>query len=330
MNQVLNASYCRCLVVFTAVCILISIVFQDAHSTSIEVVKLNNELDLISIEGPIEYRDDVQFRLKSFDSKKAIVALVSPGGNLDAGLSIGKQIRSSGYSTLVGAKLCASACALAWLGGERRYMTTNASIGFHAAYISEDNFVRESGLANALVGSYLAKLGLSDEAIIFITSAPPEYLNWLDIRSAQRLGIDALLLDEGKITPNWAQAKQDESNARRAAINFHKRYNKAGMAGLVESIVSCYGQVDKKRDIKSVEYCLTLDWCASSFDQSMSKLMKFPRQEYHSEDKVIKRFAAAAKKVEWGQIDIESFFRDNTGLAEQLVFDEAIIKLSKN
>jgi hypothetical protein len=81
-------------------------------AASIEVVKLSDELDLITITGPLEYRDDVVFRIKAIDSRKAIVGLNSPGGNLDAGLSIGKQIRENGYSTLVGRKLCASACAL--------------------------------------------------------------------------------------------------------------------------------------------------------------------------------------------------------------------------
>ncbi len=302
---------------------------QIANSATIKVIKLNDELDLISIEGTIEYRDDVDFRLKSSDINKAIVALMSPGGNLDAGLSIGKQIRTNGYATLVGSKLCASACALAWLGGERRYMTANASIGFHAAYIREGEYVRESGMANALVGSYLAKLGLSDDAIVFISAAPPGFLNWLDIRSAQRLGIDALLLEDGKISPNWGQAKRDERNARRAAINFHKRYEKVGMAGLVESITSCYAQVDKKRDIKTIEYCLTLDWCAANFDKSMSKLLKFPSQEFFWESKVVDRFAAAAQKVRWAKVNVEEFLRDTTALAERLVFDDAIIKQAK-
>ncbi len=301
-------------------------IFQGtANSATIEVVKINDDLNLIAIEGPIEYRDDVTFRLKSFDSKKAIVALTSPGGNLDAGLSIGKQIRANGYSTIVGAKLCASACALAWLGGERRYMTSNASIGFHAAYVRDGSYVRESGLANALVGSYLAKLGVNDDAIAFITSAPPEYLNWLDIRSAQKLGIDVLQLENGKITPSWAQGKFDDSNSRRAAINFHKRQKKAGMTGLIESINSCYERVALKKDLKSLEYCLVLDWSASRFDKNMSKMMKFPLQDFFIEDRVIERFDKISRIVDWGKNDQKDFFRDTTGLAEKLLDDEKIV-----
>ena len=307
----------------------IFVLCKNAVSASIEVIKINEELDLISIQGPIEYRDDVSFRLKALNSKKAIVALVSPGGNLDAGLSIGKQIRASGYATMVGAKLCASACALAWLGGERRYMTSNASIGFHAAYVGDGKYVRESGLANALVGSYLAKLGLSDEAIVFITSAPPEYLNWLDVSSAQRLGIDVLYFEDGKITPNWAQPKSDERNVRRAAINFHKRINKVGMGGMVASINACYQQVENKKDLKTVEYCLSLDWSAMSFDRAMSNLLKFPPQEFFLEERVVKRFAVASKSIVWGEIDIKDFFRDTTALAERLVFDQAVVDSAK-
>jgi hypothetical protein len=58
---------------------------------------------------------------------------------LVAGIDIGKAIRLKDFETAVVSNknsktICASACALAWLGGTRRFMSATARIGFHAAY----------------------------------------------------------------------------------------------------------------------------------------------------------------------------------------------------
>jgi hypothetical protein len=313
--------------------LLISILFiQDvcpSSAATIVVTKASDELTFIWIEGEIDYRDDVEFRLKSFDTKKAVVALSSPGGNLDAGLSIGKQIRENGYSTLVGSKLCASACALAWLGGVRRYMTPEASIGFHAAYTKEGTYVRESGMANALVGSYLSKLGLSDEAILYITSAPPEYLNWLGVDDARRLGIDALVLDKGKVTSVMPSEIDPSPTAKRAAISFYKRMNQSGMFGVRESVEKCYQRVLVKKDKQTLEYCVILDWCALNLDKSFADIMKGPRIEFFSEASATERFIAASKKVNWQGGNPVVFFRTMTALAAKLVSDKAIYEAAK-
>jgi hypothetical protein len=185
-------------------------------------------------------------------------------------------------------------------------------------------------MANALVGSFLAKLGLNDDAIVFITSAPPDYLNWLDIDSARKLGIDVMLFENGKLTPSWAQTKSDVVNSRRAVINFHKRYAKLGIGGLIDSVRSCYAKVFQKPDIKIIEYCLVLDWSAVSFDKSMSQLMKWPRQEYFEDHKAIERFRLASKVINWKSVEPKTFYIDTTALAEKLVNDEAVISAAKH
>jgi hypothetical protein len=85
--------------------------------------------------------------------------------------------------------VCASACAIAWLGGARRHLDPSSSVGFHAAYIDENGRQIESGVANALVGSYANRLGLTDNAIIFITSAGPREMNWVQTGSNNANGI---------------------------------------------------------------------------------------------------------------------------------------------
>jgi hypothetical protein len=301
----------------------------EGLSAEIERIQTGQDLELISIKGPLEYRDDVKFRLATLETKKAIVMLASPGGSLDAGLSIGKQIRLGGFSTLVGSRLCASACALAWLGGERRYMSADSKIGFHAAYVNDGDFKRETGLGNARIGSCLTKLGLSDEAIDFITSAPPEDLNFLDLNQARERGIDALFLEAGQVTPTRTAEKEAQANQKRAAHNFYKRLYESGMNGLSDSVNQCYRRASQKRDMKTIEYCLTLDLCASIFDKSFAETMKLPRNEYFSDDRVSERFSVAGKEISWGRIDVAAFFNETKLIADKLVNDAAIQEAGK-
>jgi hypothetical protein len=91
---------------------------------------------------------------------------------------------------------CASACALAWLGGTKRLMGPGALIGFHAASVSQNGQTIETGVGNALLAAYLNKLGLPDRAIVFITQAHPDDITWLTMADAEREGIDVSLFAE--------------------------------------------------------------------------------------------------------------------------------------
>jgi hypothetical protein len=123
-------------------------------------------------------------------SAKAIVNFNSDGGVLLDGIAIGKTIRLKSFSTAVlDGKRCASACALAWLGGSPRYMGRTALVGFHAAYIKKEG-LPSSGVGNALVGSYLTQIGLSETAVVYITQAAPTELTLLTLRDAEKIGIE--------------------------------------------------------------------------------------------------------------------------------------------
>ncbi len=144
---------------------------------------------LVTVTGPLVLSDAEQFRLTVAGLSKAIVAFRSDGGNVAAGIDIGRQIHLRNFSTLVpdGAR-CASACALAWLGGTQRLMGTNTRIGFHAAYDPRSG--EETGVGNALVGAYLSQIGLPDKAVVYVTQAPPKSMTWLTMSEARQVGID--------------------------------------------------------------------------------------------------------------------------------------------
>jgi hypothetical protein len=155
---------------------------------------------LVLVEGDLSSGDDKIFRSRVGALTKALVAFTSDGGSLLAGIEIGKVIRLKSFATVVvNGKRCASACALAWLGGTPRYMATNSFIGFHAAYVEKEGRAAETGVGNALLGSYLNQIGLSESAVIYITIRAPNEMNWLTLREAERNGIDVKLFQGAPI-----------------------------------------------------------------------------------------------------------------------------------
>ena len=77
--------------------------------------------DVIQVVGDLALGDEKKFIDVAISSPEAVVVFHSRGGNLFAGMEIGRAIRLKGFATLVpDDMLCASACALAWLGGRVR------------------------------------------------------------------------------------------------------------------------------------------------------------------------------------------------------------------
>ena len=135
---------------------------------------------VVMVEGPLVRMDGDEFAAKTASLPSAFVAFSSDGGSLLAGLRIGEAIRRKKFSTIVpDGQCCASACALAWLGGVERFIGTDGRIRFHAASDSASD--RENGVTNTVVGTYLAKVGLPYEALTYITQVAPNEMIWLNM-----------------------------------------------------------------------------------------------------------------------------------------------------
>lgn len=77
-----------------------------------------------------------------------VLVMDSPGGRLMGGLKLGRAIRRFGFDTRIGRVdeagrtadgICASACALAFLGGSRRDVPPGSRFGVHRFYFPEGN-----------------------------------------------------------------------------------------------------------------------------------------------------------------------------------------------
>lgn len=160
----------------------------------------DSNLYMIVISGSFAAGDPQRFNEAALGVAKAIVVLDSPGGNVYAAIQIGRSIKKHGFSTFIPAKtLCASACALTWLAGSTRYADDSSFIGFHAAYTIDKGVAKESGSGNALVGAYLADLGLSDLAIVYVTNAPPEGIERLTKVTSEKVGIPYTALNASNV-----------------------------------------------------------------------------------------------------------------------------------
>src|SRR5499426_2396898 len=148
---------------------------------------------VVVVEGPLAAFDEDQFAAKTAPFSSAFVAFSSDGGSLVAGLRIGEAIRRKRFSTIVpDGRRCASACALAWLGGVERFIGTSGKISFHAAYDAASD---ESGVGTAVVDAYLSKIGLPYEAVIYITQqTASNEMTWLNMSDAAQRGIRVTLL----------------------------------------------------------------------------------------------------------------------------------------
>jgi hypothetical protein len=182
----------RCLLAAIAVWL---ITLSGVQAASIEVKNLEPAAALVMVDGDLELTDIENFRNKVAPLAKATVAFRSDGGSLLAGIRVGMMIRVKNFITVVPDQAqCASACAVAWLGGVHRFMGTGSKVGFHAAYVQKAGAATESAPGNAVLGAYLDQIGLPEDAIVYITQAAPSSMKWLTLDEAAQHGIDVALL----------------------------------------------------------------------------------------------------------------------------------------
>jgi hypothetical protein len=164
---------------------------NSANGAEIDVSHLGDGSALVLLQGDIELDDIARFSARAATLSKATIAFRSDGGSLLAAIRIGALIRERGFITLVPDEArCASACAVAWLGGLQRLMGNGSKVGFHAAYVLKGRRPVESGPGNAVLGAYLFQLGLSEDSIVYITEADPNSINWLSREEAAQHGIE--------------------------------------------------------------------------------------------------------------------------------------------
>ncbi len=123
------------------------------------------------------------------------MSLNSGGGDLEAGFAIGILAREYEMNTFV-RSVCASACAIAYLGGVSRF-SSSGRYGIHRPYTnryneSDADARRSYERINKLTAAYLARMNITPRLLEAMNIVPPGEIRWLTEAERNDLGIDGI------------------------------------------------------------------------------------------------------------------------------------------
>lgn len=161
--------------------------------------------------------DDTPNRLKTFIDKNNIpehsdIFFNSPGGSLMAGMELGKIVRNAGLFAYIGkgeggknknvAGECFSACALAFLGGQYRWVDSSSSYGVHRFSFTKkiSHGVDVSQVLSALVAQYIRDMGANPELFSVMTLAGSDSITVLSQEQLKEYKV----ANDGYDTTHWS------------------------------------------------------------------------------------------------------------------------------
>lgn len=171
----------------------------------------------VAVSGDIESSSPQQLEraLQPLKDVYYWVYLDSPGGNLFAGMELGRVLRKHGAVTIVARPVrgatyenrsggCYSACALAFLGGTYRLKKEGSVYGVHRAYRSQPrpaaNDLDVGQVLAAAVGAYIREMGVDGALYDLIASAGADEIRVLS--EAEQLELQ--VVNEGRQKPEWS------------------------------------------------------------------------------------------------------------------------------
>jgi hypothetical protein len=146
--------------------------------------------------------------LQGVDGRIAIW-LNSPGGNLFAGMQLGRVIRKHGASThIIDSRTllpgeCYSACSVAFLGGVYRFNDNGARYGVHRASLRGGPKIGDPDLDQDLssaIRAYVREMGVDARLVDLWLKARPDEMYVLSEREARGLGV----VNNGRQPPRWS------------------------------------------------------------------------------------------------------------------------------
>jgi len=193
----------------------------NAFAASFRIV--GNE---ILIYGSIESDDASRFesflnnnRIDEFQNY--LISFNSNGGNLYEGMLIGNILREKGFESIVKeTNVCYSACAIAFLGGTKKYVTNTGigrnlevggKLGFHGYSVSNDSVIlfneaiQISRIMNAMILQYALEMeGIDIKILLELLSVNPSSIKIVKTPK-EILGLGIKLIGTLPQTPqSWA------------------------------------------------------------------------------------------------------------------------------
>jgi hypothetical protein len=167
---------------------------------------------LVYLDGPIDAGapDRLSRALDGVNGPVAIW-LNSPGGNLYAGMQLGRIIRTHGAATHIRDSRtllpgeCYSACSLAFLGGIYRFADNGGRYGVHRASVPGGPTTGDRDLGqelSAVIESFIREMGIDARLFDLWVKAGPDEMYVLSRREALDLGV----VNDGRKPPEWSVA----------------------------------------------------------------------------------------------------------------------------
>lgn len=163
------------------------------------------EACFVYASGEIGADTDAQFAafLEAEPIEGNQIVLNSQGGNLGAGVRLGRLIRAADLTAIVGepkrradgggiypyefptAGTCASACAYAFLGGTTRVLREGSRLGFHRFYMGAQGASASAQQVSGQLVSYLVEMGVDPRIFAKASSEGADSMYWVDGNEAE-------------------------------------------------------------------------------------------------------------------------------------------------
>lgn len=158
--------------------------YRDLHARQETQSGTESVLLVSGLIGPGSYRE---FHAVLARTKPLYVVLDGPGGILGEALLIGEEVRRRGLTTMVRAHhSCASACAVVFLSGRKKYLGAGAVVGLHSASNIDG---RADPDATQLMASYLRGVGVPTATLKRMARTAPSDIRWLSKAEQKAMGI---------------------------------------------------------------------------------------------------------------------------------------------
>jgi hypothetical protein len=152
--------------------------------------------------------------LRSSEFIPKVVRLNSQGGSLRGGVLLGELFRTRDFATEVGSSnlntdvpisgsengytktpgVCASACAFTFLGGIKRTLDPDSSLGFHLFSKPDAPSENDVQQLTSLLRLYILEMGVDARLIALMTEAGPKVMRWIRPDEARDLQVTTVEL----------------------------------------------------------------------------------------------------------------------------------------
>lgn len=200
---------------------LATAVATTASAATIQPINLGNSdtaglmLSGRIIQGDLARLQDEVGKLDP--TKKVVLMLDSPGGDVDTGLALGRFVHAKRITTVVGeGPGCASACSFVFLAGRdgagdaTRILMSGARLGLHQVRINSTSTepitqamasARETVIQNGIakIEAFFRELSIPGEFLSMMLSAPTNSMYYVRELDALRLGIYVMDASTGRL-----------------------------------------------------------------------------------------------------------------------------------